>query len=165
MMPVNLRPRDWSGEVLSNFASYLVIGLSADEPDDLVAATATVARRTRYYKEEGGAGWIVDLLTPGNLLPVGVKERLQKLLPLVENRFMESTALSNLGRLAPLRFGDAGAATEVWFSPPSCAPLHVAVGVATLGDELNVTLRHVTAVLDAAAAEFAALLREVLVTS
>ena len=164
MMAVNLRAPEWSNDVCANFASYLPIPLPPGVPDDLAVATLAVAERTRRHKERRNAGWLVDLLRPTNLLPVPLKERLLALIPQLADIALESTALSNLGRLAPLDFGDAGQATEVWFSPPAHAPLHVAVGAATLDGRLFLTLRYLSEVFDAdGAASFAKGLRDCVV--
>lgn len=152
MMAVNLRAPEWSGEVCANFASYLPIPLPPEVPDDLTAATRAVAEQTRRHKERRSAGWLVDVLRPTNLLPVPLKERLLGLIPRLADIALESTVLSNLGRLAPLDFGDAGRATEVWFSPPAHGPLHVAVGAATLDGRLFLSLRYLSEVFDAAGA-------------
>jgi hypothetical protein len=80
---------------------------------------------------------------------------------------VDSAVLSNVGRLegVPDLGGDAGAVRSVWFSPPGRMPLGASVGTATLGNELFVALRYRRALFDAgAAADFAALYREVLIS-
>jgi hypothetical protein len=101
------------------------------------------------------------------VLPAGLKRRLQELIPLTGNRTVDTAVLSNLGRLdaLPDLGGEAGAVHSVWFSPPGRMPLGTSLGTATLGDELFVTLRYRRALFDAAAAAgFAALYREVLIS-
>jgi NRPS condensation-like uncharacterized protein len=167
MMPVNLRPPEWRTEVLGNFASYVTVHLAADEQDDLGRAIAAVAERTRRLKDDGVPGLIVDLLEFPTVLPAGVKRRLQELIPLTGNRAVDTAVLSNLGRLdaLPDLGGGAGGVRSVWFSPPGRMPLGTSVGAATLGGELFVTLRYRHALFDAgAAAEFASLYREVLLS-
>lgn len=80
-MPVNFRPTAWSTEVISNFASYLAIVLRVDEVTDLEKATAIVAGITGPLKQSGAAGWVVDLLEGGKVLPAMLKRQLQLLLP------------------------------------------------------------------------------------
>lgn len=163
IMPVNLRPREWSGEVVSNFASYVTVGCGAGVPDELAAATRAIRERTEKVKRRGAAGWTVDLLEPGNALPVQLKQRMQHLLPMVSGRFVQTTALSNLGRVVLPAFGDAGAATEVWFTPPAAAPMDVAVGAASSNGDLFVGLRHVRATIgDDAGERFGQLFRATL---
>jgi NRPS condensation-like uncharacterized protein len=166
MMPVNLRPGEWRTDVFGNFASIVSVDLSPDEQADLPAAVAAAAARTRQIKGEGGAGLAVDLLElPTATLPTAVKQRFQDLISLTGSRFVDTAVLSNLGRLGgiPALGGEAGEVTKVWFSPPGRMPLGASVGAATYGEQLFLTLRYRHALFDAsAAADFAALLREVL---
>lgn len=142
MMPVNLRPAEWSTEVISNYASYLAIVVPSAVSRDLNTATAQVRDYTSKLKENGAAGWIVDLLEPGNKLPVILKKAFSRMLPLVQNQFIETTVLSNVGRVAIPGFGDAGQVTEVWFSPtPFSEVMPIAVGLAGVGKELFVAFR------------------------
>ncbi len=163
LMPVNLRAKEWSNHVVSNFASYLTIFVPTDVTD-LTTATEIVRDETQLVKENGAAGWIVDILEPGNKLPAALKRGLTSMLPLVERQFVETTALSNLGRLAIPDFGDAGAVTEAWFSPPPLSPtVPIALGVAGLGRELFLGFRGDRRALDATAVDrFAASYRTTL---
>jgi len=163
MMPVNLRPAEWSTEVVSNFASYLAVGLPTSI-DDLVTAVRAVSERTRRFKEQGAAGWLVDVLERGNALPVVLKRNLQNLLPLVQDRFVETTTLSNLGRLELPGFGDAGEVTEVWFSPPLLGELiPLTVGVAGVGRQMFLAVRARRDLIGPSAVErFAGLLADTL---
>jgi NRPS condensation-like uncharacterized protein len=165
MMPVNLRPKDWQFDVIANFASYVTVHIGDDEQDDLDTAIAATAERTRRIKEEGVPGLIVDLLQVPTALPTGIKRRLQELIPLTGDLVVDTAVLSNLGRLQGVpHLGDAGGAIRaVWFSPPGRMPLGASFGVATLGEEMFITLRYRHALLaPSAAAEFAALYRDVL---
>lgn len=163
MMPVNLRPAEWSSEVLSNFASYLALPLTRDSTDDLHTVTAQVRDRTRQLKELGVAGWIVDLLELGSRLPVQLKSRLQYLLPLVSGKTLETAVLSNLGRMTLPSFGDAGAVTETWFTPPCFEPLSLAIGAGSVGNTLFLTGRYLRTTLDDdAARRFAELMHATL---
>jgi NRPS condensation-like uncharacterized protein len=166
MMPVNLRPGEWRTDVFGNFASVVSVDLSPDEQEDLPAAVAAAAARTRQIKDEGGAGLAVDLLElPTATLPTAVKQRFQDLIGLTGSRFVDTTVLSNLGRLdaVPALGGEAGEVRRVWFSPPGRMPLGASLGAATHGDELFLCLRYRHALFDApAAAAFGRLLREVL---
>ena len=164
MMPVNLRPAEWSTEVVSNFASYLAIVLPTNIVDDVTEAAAVASRHTKPLKENGAAGWLVDLLEGGTWIPAILRRQLQYLLPLVQSQFVETATLSNLGRVTIPAFGDAGAVTEVWFSPPCLSELiPLAVGMAGVGSELFLSIRsNRRYVGDAAAERFAKILREVL---
>lgn len=165
MMPVNIRPEEWSSEVVSNFASYVSVDVPASVPSELSAATEAVRDRTKPMKENQVAGWLVDLLEPVNTLPVVLKQNLQKFLPLVQDRFVDTTVLSNLGRLELPAFGDAGEVTEVWFSPPLFGDIMpVVLGAAGIGRELFLSIRTKRAAMDAeAAVQFSDLLRNTLI--
>ncbi|WP_149359373.1 condensation domain-containing protein [Lolliginicoccus suaedae] len=142
MMPVNMRPAEWSTEVISNYASFLAIVVPTSVPRDLAEATMVVRDRTKKLKENGAAGWIVDVLDRGNMLPVILKKNLASMLPLVQHQFVETTVLSNVGRMSLPGFGDAGEVTEVWFSPPCFGDvMSPGVGLAGVGKELFVTFR------------------------
>ncbi len=111
------------------------------------------------------AGLLIDLFEAPTALPTGIKKRLQTLIPLTGNLAVDTAALSNLGRLESVPdLGEAGAVKAVWFSPPGRMPLGTSLGIATLRDELFVTLRYRHSQFDArAAAEFGSLFRRVLV--
>jgi NRPS condensation-like uncharacterized protein len=165
MMPVNLRPKEWQFDVIANFASYVTVHIADDEQHELSDAIAATAERTRRIKEEGVPGLIVDLLQVPTALPTGIKRRLQDLIPLTGDLVVDTAVLSNLGRLqgVPYLGEDGGAVRAVWFSPPGRMPLGASFGVATLGEEMFITLRYRHALLaPSAAAEFAELYRGVL---
>ncbi|GLZ51807.1 hypothetical protein [Actinomycetospora sp. NBRC 106378] len=160
MMPVDLRDGDDAGDgdgvVVANLASYVAVVVPVRDLADAPAAIAAVSAQTRAVKQDGTAGWIVDVLTP-LLVPRGLKQVAPRLLPLVEGRFVESTILSNLG---PARFGelgDAGPVREVSFSPPNLSPrMAVTLGVAGHDDGLTLTWRSLRRqVSEAGLAEFA----------
>lgn len=141
-MPVNFRPTAWSTEVISNFASYLAIVLRVDEVTDLEKATAIV-------------------------LPAMLKRQLQLLLPLVEDRFVESVCLSNLGRVdVPAFGGEAGDTTEVWFSPTAAmSVMPIGVGLVGFGGTLRAMFRGDGRTIGGEAlGRFAALYRDTLLT-
>jgi NRPS condensation-like uncharacterized protein len=167
MMPINLRPPGWRSEVVGNYATYVTVPMHSIDPSDLSGAIDTVAESTARIKREGTAGLMVDLLAVPTLLPTAVKQRLSTLIPLTGNRVVDTAVLSNLGRVDafPDLGEGAGKVKEVWFSPPGRMPLGASLGVATLNDQLHVTLRYRHALFDADAAErFQELFRETLLS-
>jgi NRPS condensation-like uncharacterized protein len=165
MMPVNLRPKEWRFDVMGNYASYVTVHVPEDRQEDLDEAISAAAESTARIKEDGIAGLIVDLLEFPTVLPTAVKKRLEQLIPLTGNMVVDTAVLSNLGKLDALpRLGDdAGDPKAIWFSPPGRMPLGASFGVATMNDELFVTLRYRHALFDAAgAAEFGGLYRDIL---
>jgi NRPS condensation-like uncharacterized protein len=165
-MPVNLRPVAWREEVFGNFASYVSVSLGARDHTDLRRAIEVTAEQTRRVKQDGLAGMVVELLVGPSMLPVAMKRRLQDLIPLTGNRLVDTASLSNLVVLDgwPPLGDDAGAVEAVWFSPPGRAPLGAALGAATVGGRLHVTIRYPRTQFDRDGARaFAALYRDVLV--
>ena len=164
-MPVNLRPAEWRDEVVGNFASYATVPLGVCEQDDFRRAVEVTAERTRHIKQHGLAAAIVDLLVGPSLLPVAAKRGLQHLIPLTGNRVVDTASLSNLEVLDdwPSLGDGAGTVEAVWFSPPVRMPLGAALGAATVGGRLHVTMRYTHAQFDRAAAHaFAEVYRDVL---
>jgi NRPS condensation-like uncharacterized protein len=166
MIPVNVRPGAWSEEIVANILSFVSASVSESEQSDLDTAQLAVAARTRALKEQRLAGTMIDLLRLSSISPVGVRHFLARTVrgPIAD-KLADTAILSNLGRLPlPLDFGDgAGAATELWFSPPGQMPLGIALGAASMNGEMFLTLRYRKARYDAAgAAAFAATWRDVL---
>lgn len=164
MMPMNLRPADWWFEVVGNYSSYVSISLPPDRQASLADAAACVCEQTQRLKEAGASGILIDVLEVPKFLPALLKARLRDITPTLGRNLVDSTWVTNLGRLAALpRLADAGTVTEIAFSPPAPEPMGVTVGVASLGDCLSLTLRYRKSVMDAAAAQdFAVLLRHTL---
>ncbi|HWF36697.1 MAG TPA: condensation domain-containing protein [Solirubrobacteraceae bacterium] len=165
MMPVNLRPDDWSEEVVANILSFVSVSVLAGEQSDLATAQLAVAGRTRALKDTRLSGTIIDLLRLFDVLPVGAQRFLARIPRRLAAPALDTAILSNLGRRAmPLHFGDgAGPVTELWFSPPGQMPVCTAIGAATMNDEMFLTLRYCRRHFDAAgAAAFAAAWREAL---
>jgi NRPS condensation-like uncharacterized protein len=124
-----------------------------------------VEARTRALKNRRLAGTMIDVLGLSEISPVGVRHFLARKARPIAGKAVDTTILSNLGRLGlPLDFGEgAGAATELWFSPPAQMPLGTGIGAATMNDEMFLTLRYSRRQYDAAgAAALAATWRQVL---
>jgi NRPS condensation-like uncharacterized protein len=165
MMPVNLRPAEWSKELVSNIVSMVPLGVPEGAQSDLVAAQAAVAKRTAELKEQRLAGAMIDMIGMIGIWPAGVRHAATRRSRGLGEKSADTTVLSNLGNLhQALDFGaGAGAATELWFSPPAGMPTGTAVGATTMNGEMFLTLRYSRALFDAeGAAQFAADLRKVL---
>jgi NRPS condensation-like uncharacterized protein len=164
MMPINLRPPQWRYEILGNFASYVSVRLTAADHSTRPAAIRAAADRTQRIKEGAIAGLIVDLFNAPTMLPTGLKQRMQDLIPLTGNVVVDTAVLSNLGRIEGVpHLGDAGAVRGIFFSPPGRMPLGASLGAATLDERLFVALRYRHALMDGdAAAEFLQTFRHVL---
>ena len=118
----------------------------------------SVASQTRYAKDNPGPQ--VDLLSTA-LTKAPVPATAKKLLLRTALRvagpvLCDTSLISNLGVVRPVRFGST-AAFQVWFSTSAHLPRGLSVGAVTTGDRLRLTFRYRRALLsDPAAAAFAA---------
>jgi NRPS condensation-like uncharacterized protein len=166
MMPVNLRPQERFEEVVGNILSFVSVSVLEREQSDLEVAQLAVAARTRALKDQRLSPTMIDVLGLSRPWPVGLRHLLARTLrhPVID-KAVDTMILSNLGPgTVPLDFGaGAGAATEIWFSPPGQIPLGTAIGAATMNNELFLTIRSCRAQHDpAGAAALASTWREVL---
>lgn len=146
-MPVNVRPAERFWEVVSNITSMVTVSTSPEDRADLATASAAVAAQTDELSRGDRAKGLYDLLVATRKAPIALKRAAPKLLPHLGDRFLETAMLSNLGRIPDLpRFepheDPAGEPPEVWFSPPCDPACTVAIGVATVGDRLNLVTRY-----------------------
>jgi hypothetical protein len=123
-----------------------------------------VCRQTLRLKEAGAAGTLIDVLSIPRFLPAVLKARLREIAPTVGRGHVQTSWLSNLGRLAAAPvMGDAGPVSAIYFSPPAHMPMGVSVGAVSLEDRMTLTLRYRKAVFDAGAAkDFAGRYRAIL---
>lgn len=162
--PVNLRPRAFPLEVVSNIFATASVPIRAADAAELVTAQAAVVERTQVLKrrrEQGGS-----IRQGSGRWPTGILHLATRLLRGAAASRADTAVLSNLGRLpAPLELGaDAGRVAELWFSPPGRMPLGIAIGAVTIEDAMFLTIRYCRAQFDAAgAAAFARTWREVLI--
>ena len=164
MMPVNLRRQDWWFEVVGNFSSYVNVILDQHQQTDFEATVQAVCEQSSRLKEAGAAGTLIELLEIPSFLPAVLKARLREIAPTLGSSHVQTSWLSNLGRLPESpRMGDAGRVQAIWFSPPAHMPMGVSVGAVSLEDRLLLALRYRKAVFDAAAArEFGEMYRSML---
>jgi NRPS condensation-like uncharacterized protein len=162
MMPINLRPPEWRYEIVGNFASYVSVRINSRDQTTIEQAVKAAAGSTRRIKDGAVAGLIVELFNAPTILPTGLKQRMQSLIPLTGNVVVDTAVLSNLGRVVEVpTLGDAGAVSELWFSPPGRMPLGASMGAATLSGRLFVTLRYRHALFgQGAASEFLATFKD-----
>ena len=164
-MPVNLRPAEWSNELVSNIVSMFPVGVPECAQCDLVAAQVAVAKRTAELKEQRLAQAHVNMMAMFGIWPAGVRRAAVRWSRGLLDDSADTGVLSNMGNLPqPLDFGaGAGAATELRGSPPALMPPGTGLGAMTMNGEMFLTLRYCRAQFDAeGAAQFAADLRNVL---
>lgn len=161
-MPVNVRPADRFWEVVSNLTSMVSVSTAPHDRTDLATATAAVAKQTTPVRRKNRAYGLHDLLSLTRKAPLLLKRAAPRILPYVNDRFVDTAMLSNLGRIPePPSFDtDPGSQPpELWFSPPCDPTCSVAIGVATSGGRLALVTRYRRDQFDAcAAAEFTDLL-------
>ena len=154
MMPINIRPQEWWFEVVGNYSSYVTINLLRQCPDDFDAAVRMVSEQTQALKQTGAAGTLIDLLDIPKFLPAALKAQLKYITPTLGRNLVDSTWVSNLGRLAsPPTMGEAGAVSAFYFSPPSPSPMAITLGVACMADQLYLGLRYRSSLLSQAEAQ------------
>lgn len=164
VMPVNLRPFDWRHEFISNIVALPQVSILPRNQTDLTSAQLAVAERTAILKQQHGPGSTVAVNGASRVFPVGVRRLTARAISgLTSERAPDTAVVSNLGVLeTSLNFGgDAGPATELWFSPPGPRPLGLGIGVATLNSEMFVTIR--SGATPDCVATFGNVLRDVLV--
>jgi NRPS condensation-like uncharacterized protein len=164
--PVNLRPKEWSSEVIANLATTISVSVPPERQGDLDITQLAIAQRTARLKRQR----FVDMIALGGVLPSGLKRVLRPRRRQAGDRpAIDSTAvLSNLGRCDDVvgLGGDAGGVTALWFSPPVRMPVGVSIGTVSSGDKLFITFRYGRGLFDEVGiAQFAAGFRQVLLGS
>lgn len=144
LMPVNLRPKEWRQDVLTNMVLMVRVSTKAADRQDPRALVEAISGQTARVKDWGTGASLIEVLGAMPSLPVWVKQSLSPLLWVTGNRMVDTAVLSNLGQLdEPLSFGaDAGAPTGLFFSAPGRMPCGLSVGVATMSGQLHISLRY-----------------------
>jgi NRPS condensation-like uncharacterized protein len=155
LMPVNLRPRDWRDEVVTNFVLVARVATTQTDRTDPRSALAAVERQTRDVKQWGTGAALVEVLGRSRRLPLWVRSALSPALWLTGNRLVDTALFSNLGTVAePPAFGPgAGDTTGIWFSAPTRLPSALSVGAASVGGRLHLSFRWRRPAVGRAAAE------------
>ncbi|MFD0416774.1 condensation protein [Streptomyces sp. NPDC127108] len=157
-MPVDDRPRDMTMPI-GNGTRLVEVPFGADElrpeggtgtsgPGDLTsdqihALLRRTSDRTRALKalSRPQLGHGATLLT-APVLPVTMRAAVTRGLRRAAGPWTSTTLLSNIGRVPyALDFGDAGAATAVWFSAPARMPRGLTVTTASTAGRLHLALR------------------------
>jgi NRPS condensation-like uncharacterized protein len=143
MMPFNVRPADRFHDVVSNIVTFVNVATDPEDRTSFESTVLAVSQQSAELKKARGAG-LHTLANLGRNLPVALKRRISRLLPLTGYRFVGTAVLSNLGRLpeTPTFEEDGSEPPELWFSPPCAMPLGVGVGVATVDGRLHLMVRY-----------------------
>ncbi|MFN2609016.1 MAG: condensation domain-containing protein [Acidimicrobiales bacterium] len=155
LMPVNLRPREWRNEVVTNFVLMARVATDAEDRHSTQAALEAVAGQTTTMKRWGTGAALVEVLGRTRRLPLWAKQLLSPLLWLTGNRLVDTAMLSNLGRVGePPGFGPTvGETTGLWFSAPCRLPCALSLGIAGVGGRLDLSFRWRRPAVGAAAAQ------------
>lgn len=143
LVPVNLRPKGWREDVVTNMVLETRILTTADQRHDRRQLLAAVAAQSGRIKRGAGAA-LVEVLGGWRSLPLWSKEPLTAVLQLTGNRLVDTALVTNLGDMADVPdFGpDTGGVTGAWFSAPARMPCGLSVGAVTLGGRLHLSFRY-----------------------
>jgi NRPS condensation-like uncharacterized protein len=148
-VPINIRPGEWSTELMANLAATFDLRVPAEPLTDLRAAQLAVAERTRRLKE----GRFAEMLVGGGVIPIWARRFLRKATHKTAD-VRETALLSNLGQPdLPASLGPDLPVEAAWFSPPIRMPRSLRLGVLTTPTGLFVVVRYGPEVFDAASAE------------
>ena len=159
LMPVNLRPREWKSEVVTNFVSQSRVSTTPSDRRTPHSLLQAITAQTHRIKEGEGAA-LMELLAKTARLPLWVKQPLSPFLWMTGNRLVDTAVLSNLGAIDDdhlPRFGpEAGDVVGLWFSAPARMPCGLSLGAVTAAGRLHLAFRYRYPLWgSAAAADFA----------
>ena len=142
LVPVNLRPKEWRQEVVTNFVLDARVVTSPSERLTPRALLQAVSVQSERIKKGGGAA-LVDVLKPWAELPLWAKKPLSPFLS-ADGRLVDTAVLSNIGPLPdPPDFGpDGGRTVEAFFSAPTRMPCGLSVGAITVDGRLHLSFRY-----------------------
>ncbi len=143
LVPADLRPDDWSKDVVGNFSVTARVSTGRIERRSAKAALKAVAAQDARNKRLRTGVALIDGLRRNGLLTMWAKQSLVVLQPLTGNHHVDAAMLCDLGRVDLPSFGaDAGEVRDIWFSMPTRSPKCMCVGAAAVGDRLHLTLRY-----------------------
>ncbi|MDQ4133205.1 MAG: hypothetical protein M3179_08390 [Actinomycetota bacterium] len=144
LVPVNLRPPEWSEETIGNFSVTARVSTARRHRSDPSAALDAVTSQTTRNKATRTGIALLAALERTGLLSLWAKQSLVVLQPLTRNRLVDTAMLAHLATLgeAPAFGPDAGDTVELWFSVPARAPLALCVGAVTVAGCLHLTFRY-----------------------
>ncbi|CAN5486268.1 hypothetical protein BH20ACT2_BH20ACT2_14900 [soil metagenome] len=153
LMPVNLRPKAWREDVVTNLVLDARVVTMASQRTEPAALLRAISEQTDRVKAGAGPA-LIEVIGGWTSLPLWAKQLLSPLLWFTGNRLVDTALMSNLGTATDeLDFGPGvGVPEHAWFSAPTRMPCGLSVGVLTVGGRLHVTFRYRRPLLGAAAA-------------
>ena len=142
LVPVNLRPKEWQQDVVTNMVLETRAATSQRDRTDAASLLAKVKSQSEQIKQGAGAA-LMEVIGGWTSVPLWAKQPLTTLLTLTGNRLVDTAVISNLGRISePPDFGpDAGTTDAAWFSAPARMPCGLSLGVVTVGGRLHLSFR------------------------
>ena len=141
LVPVNLRPKEWREEMVTNLVLDARVATSPADRREVGTLLEAMNRQSGQIKEGGGAA-LFEVLRGWGDLPIWAKQPLSPALS-AAGKFVDTAILSNLGVLRdPPDFGtDGGGTVEAFFSAPTRMPCGLSVGAVSVGDRLHLSFR------------------------
>lgn len=129
---------------MGNFSVTARVSTSRRHRGSLAAALKAVGSQTKRNNRSRTGIALISALARSGLLPLWTRQSRIVLEPITRNRFVDTTILCDLGRIAgPPSFGPGvGRTNEVWFSAPARIPVPLSIGAATLGGRLHLSMRY-----------------------
>lgn len=142
LVPVNLRPKEWQQDVVTNMVLETRVATSQRDRANAAALLAKVRSQSEQIKQGAGAA-LMEVIGGWSSVPLWAKQPLTTLLALTGNRLVDTAVISNLGSIAePPDFGpDAGTPAAAWFSAPARMPCELSLGVLIVGGRLHLSFR------------------------
>jgi NRPS condensation-like uncharacterized protein len=143
LVPVNLRPKGWREDVVTNMVLETRILIKSEQQQGPRRLLTAVSEQSERIKQGAGAA-LVEVLGSWQSLPLWSKQPLTALLQLTGNRLVDTALITNLGGMSdPPDFGDeVGPVTEAWFSAPARMPCGLSVGAVSVGGRLHLSFRY-----------------------
>jgi len=143
LVPVNLRPKAWRHDVVTNMVLETRVLTTPAEQGDARQLVASVAAQAERIKHGAGAA-LVEVLGGWTSLPLWSKQPLTTLLRLTGNRLVDTALITNLGDMPdPPDFGSGlGPVGAAWFSAPARMPCGLSVGAVTVAGRLHLSFRY-----------------------
>lgn len=144
LVPANLRPSQCREEMVGNFSLPARISTAPRQRTTPTETLAAVTAQSSRKKRTGMGTALLEVLSRTWVLPLRAKKAAVELLPVLNNRFVDTALLTNLGPVQDLpSFGaDAGDTTQLSFSAPTRMPLGLSIGAVTVADQLHLTFRY-----------------------
>ena len=141
LVPVNLRPKEWQQDVVTNMVLETRVATAPRDRADATTLLAEVGAQSERIKQGAGAA-LMELIGGWSSIPLWAKQPLTTLLTLTGNRLVDTAVVSNLGSLSePPDFGAGGTTCAAWFSAPARMPCGLSLGALTVGGRLHLSFR------------------------